>query len=62
MREAPISGRGDESGFARVFQDMGADPEAFLMPACIGEVRVKDRSLVQADIDNLKAATESIKA
>jgi len=64
--KGPMLAMGDLVDFPeygqRMFQDMGADPEAFLVPACTGEVRVKDPSLVRADIDNLKAATEGVKA
>ena len=63
---APMMAMGDLVDFPeygqKMFRDMGADPEAYVMPACTGEVRVKDRSLMRADIDNLKAATEGIKA
>jgi len=64
--QAPMMAMGDMVDFPeygqKMFRDMGADPEAYVMPACIGEVRVKDRSLMRADIDNLKAATEGVKA
>ena len=64
--QGPMMGMADLVDFPeyaqKMFQDMGADPEAYLMPACIGEVRVKDRELVRADIDNLRAATEGVKA
>lgn len=31
-------------------------------PACVGEIKVKDRSLLQQDIDNLRAATSAVPA
>ncbi len=48
----------------KMYRDMGADPDAVAMsmPACIGEVRVRDHDQVRADIDNLRAATEGVKA
>ncbi len=48
----------------KMYRELGADPDAMAtsMPACIGEVRVKDHERVQADIDNLRAATEGVKA
>ncbi len=48
----------------KMYRDMGADPDAVAisMPACIGEVRVKDLEQVRADIDNLRTAAEGVKA
>jgi len=48
----------------KMYRDMGADPDALVMsmPACIGDVRVRDHDQVRTDIDNLKAATEGVKA
>jgi 5-methyltetrahydropteroyltriglutamate--homocysteine methyltransferase len=48
----------------KMYRDLGADPDsvAMSMPACIGEVRVRDHEQVRTDIDNLRAATEGVKA
>ena len=48
----------------KMYRDMGADPDAISvsMPTCIGEVRVRDHEQVRTDIDNLRAATEGVKA
>ena len=39
-------------------RDQAANARRFTTPACIGEVRYEDASLVDADIANLKAATQ----
>ncbi|MBO0703521.1 MAG: cobalamin-independent methionine synthase II family protein [Candidatus Dormibacteraeota bacterium] len=46
----------------KMYRDMDMDSDALPMQACIGDVRVKDRERVRADIDNLRAATEGVKA
>ncbi len=46
----------------KMFENMGADPEAFLMPVCQEDVRVRDRELARADVDNLRAATGGVQA
>ncbi len=48
--------------FERMWRQLGVDPDAFRMPECVAEVRVKDHAAVQADIDNLRAATQGVEA
>lgn len=48
----------------KMYRDMGADPDTVVvsMPACIGDVRVRDHERVQVDIDNLRAAAQGVEA
>jgi 5-methyltetrahydropteroyltriglutamate--homocysteine methyltransferase len=46
----------------RMYSELGTSADAFQMPTAVGDVRVKDHTAVQADIDNLRAATQGVQA
>ena len=64
--EGPMLGMADLVEYPeyaqRYFTQMGADLDAFRIPAAVGDIRVKDRTAVQADIDNLRAAIQGVQA
>jgi 5-methyltetrahydropteroyltriglutamate--homocysteine methyltransferase len=51
-------------GYAnRLMSEVASAAESMLRPpACVGEIKVKDRKQLQRDIDNLRAATKDVKA
>lgn len=46
----------------RLMQTLGGTENFLQPPACVGEITVKDRALLQADIDNLRTATTGVGA
>lgn len=46
----------------RLFDELGKGMSYVRSPACVGPIEVKDREQVARDIENLKAATQGVKA